>query len=288
MPSDLVNTRDFDLLQDEETAQLEDNGDADSAYGSNIGSAYTGSITSSIYNYQYENGRRYHAYREGTYVLPNDDSEQERLELHHHIWRLLIGGSLYSAPLPDPDTKPDLRILDLGTGTGAWAMDMADEFSNSQIYGVDLSPIQPAFVPPNCQFHIDDYELDWTYSEAEKFDYIHGRAVAGTVADWSVFYGKIMNNLKPGGIIEMQEYDAWIYSDDDSMQRAPWTQEWLDKLDAASVKFGKRFTVAHKQRQWLIDAGFEDVKERTYRVRFTFPPSGSASKDPTPVLGSAD
>lgn len=227
-------------------------------------------MTSSIYHYQYENGRRYHAYREGQYVLPNDDSEQERLELHHHIWRLLIGGGLYTAALPDPKTNPSLRILDLGTGTGAWAMDMADEFPNSQVFGVDLSPIQPPFVPPNCHFYIDDYELNWTYSDEEKFDYIHGRAVGGTVADWTAFYRNIMDNLKPGGIIEMQEYDAWIYSDDDSMQRAPWTQEWLEKLDSAAIKFGKRFSVAHLQRQWLIDAGFEDVKERHYRVHLPY------------------
>ncbi|PTB77300.1 hypothetical protein M440DRAFT_1390647 [Trichoderma longibrachiatum ATCC 18648] len=42
--------------------------DADSTYGSDQDSAYTGSVTSSIYNYQYENGRRYHAYREGQYA----------------------------------------------------------------------------------------------------------------------------------------------------------------------------------------------------------------------------
>lgn len=37
----------------------------------------TYSLTSSIMNYTYENGRRYHAYREGQYFMPNDDQEQE-------------------------------------------------------------------------------------------------------------------------------------------------------------------------------------------------------------------
>ena len=32
-------------------------------------------------NYTYENGRRYHAFREGEYVLPNDEAEQDRLDL---------------------------------------------------------------------------------------------------------------------------------------------------------------------------------------------------------------
>jgi len=239
----------------------------DSAYGSDIGSANTGSITSSIFHYQYENGRRYHAYREGQYVLPNDDQEQERLNLQHHIWRLLLGGSLYTAPLPDPSTGPELRILDLGTGTGIWAVDMADEFPLSQVYGIDLSPIQPDWVPMNCRFHVDDYDDEWTYHESEKFDYIHGRALCGTSKDWPRLYQRIKDNLKPGGWAEIQEYDAWIFSDDDSCERAPWTMEWVEKLDEASRKFGRPINIAKDHKKWMIDAGYENVVEVVRRVR---------------------
>lgn len=38
----------------------------------------TTSVSSSIKEYTYENGRRYHAYKIGKYLLPNDDDEQER------------------------------------------------------------------------------------------------------------------------------------------------------------------------------------------------------------------
>lgn len=223
-------------------------------------------MTSSIYHYQYENGRRYHAYREGQYVLPNDDQEQERLDLQHHIWRLLLGGRLYTAPLPSPSSDSQLRILDLGCGTGIWAIDMADEFPSSEVFGVDLSPIQPDWVPSNCRFHVDDYEDEWTYRDDEKFDYVHGRALSGTSADWARFYQQAKSNIKPGGYMEMQEYEAWIFSDDDSCDRAPWTMEWVEKLDGASKRFGKQINVAKHHRQWMIEAGFEDVKELVYRV----------------------
>ncbi|KAF6835122.1 methyltransferase [Colletotrichum musicola] len=241
--------------------------DVDSAYGSDRGSTHTVSITSSIFHYQYENGRRYHAYREGQYVLPNDDQEQERLDLQHHIWRLLLGGRLYTAPLPEPDEHVEaLRILDLGTGTGIWAIDMADEFPTASVFGVDLSPIQPEWVPANCRFHVDDYEDDWTYREDERFDYIHGRALSGTSSDWARFYDKVMGGLKPGGWVEMQEYDAWIFSDDDSFDRAPWTREWVTKLDDASKAYGKQINVARFHKQWMIDAGFADVQELVFRI----------------------
>ncbi|UZP39768.1 hypothetical protein NXS19_007584 [Fusarium pseudograminearum] len=53
-----------------------------------------------------------------------------------------------------------LRILDVGTGTGMWAIDMADEHPSDKVIGIDISAVQPAFVPPNCIFQIDDAQLD--------------------------------------------------------------------------------------------------------------------------------
>jgi len=52
--------------------------DADSGYDEEQIS--TASVTSSILAYQEENGRTYHAYRAGKYVMPNDEGEQERMD----------------------------------------------------------------------------------------------------------------------------------------------------------------------------------------------------------------
>src|SRR5437016_14508753 len=103
----------------------QDNSDNDSGLGESIGGQST-SLASSILNYTYENGRRYHAYRSGKYLLPNDDEEQDRLDLLHHVFRLELGGSLYLSPITERSTPT--RILDVGTGTGIWAMEIADEF----------------------------------------------------------------------------------------------------------------------------------------------------------------
>lgn len=53
---------------------------------------------------------------------PNDDEEQDRMDLGHHIYRLVLGGDLFLAPIGHKVK----RVLDLGTGTGIWAMDFAE------------------------------------------------------------------------------------------------------------------------------------------------------------------
>ena len=52
--------------------------DSDSGYDEE--SLSTASIASSIYNYEQENGRTYHAYKAGKYALPNDEGEKERMD----------------------------------------------------------------------------------------------------------------------------------------------------------------------------------------------------------------
>lgn len=44
------------------------------------------------------------------------------MDIAHHIFLLLLKGDLHFAPIP----KDTQRVLDLGTGTGLWAIDFAE------------------------------------------------------------------------------------------------------------------------------------------------------------------
>lgn len=80
----------------------------------------TDTLASSIMHYRLENGRQYHAYRDGAYWGPNDETAKEILDFAHHMYLLTLDRKLHLAPLVNPQ-----RILDAGTGTGIWAIDMA-------------------------------------------------------------------------------------------------------------------------------------------------------------------
>lgn len=61
---------------------------------------------------------------------------------------------------------------------------VADSYPNARFDGMDLSPIQPDWVPENVSFMVDDieHESGWTYPE-NKFDYIHVRHLIHSIKD---------------------------------------------------------------------------------------------------------
>jgi SAM-dependent methyltransferase len=136
------------------------------------------SLSSTVRDYVFENNRRYHKYREGAYLLPNDEPEQEREDMKHAMVLHVCDGYLHFAPLENPQ-----EVLDIGTGTGIWAIDMADEYPSAVVTGIDLSPIQPSWIPPNLRFLVDDAESEWSHGRS-RFDYVHARHVCMAIKDW--------------------------------------------------------------------------------------------------------
>lgn len=237
--------------------------DADSAYGDGEVSVYTASITSSVVNFPVENGRRYHAFREGTYVFPNDEPEQDRMDLQHEMYKRAVSGRLHLAPLlPAADMK-EKRILDIGTGTGIWCVEMAEQYPDAEVIGNDFSPVQPTFVPRNCKFEVDDVEAPWTH--ARPFDYIHSRFLAGAIADWPGLIRRCKDALVPGGWIEFQDGNFLTYSEDGS-SRGSWLERWNEDFVHAARMAGRTTQPGLELEKWIREAGFEDVHHEKFRL----------------------
>ncbi|KAI9797456.1 MAG: hypothetical protein M1833_005496 [Piccolia ochrophora] len=232
-------------------------------------SSFTASLTSTVLDYPYENGRRYHAYQQGKYVLPNDEQETKRLDMSHHMMTLLMDEKLHLAPI---GANPK-RVLDIGTGTGIWCVEMGDRYPSAEILGNDLSAVQPSAVPPNVRFEIDDVEDDWAFPQP--FDYIHSRYMAASIADWPRLVKRCFDNTSPGGWVEFQDYDPSYRCDDGSLKPDHAVARWIKLITQACHEVGRDPSPGPQLEGWVRDAGFTEIHSHTFKI-----PIGRWPKNP--------
>ncbi|KAG6080763.1 hypothetical protein E4U16_008155 [Claviceps sp. LM84 group G4] len=231
----------------------------------------TTSISSSILEYRRMHGRTYHSDKFTTnYCLPNDDQQLESEKLCHHYLTILLDDQLFLAPLEKDKIH---RVLDVGTGSGIWAIEFADRFPNASVIGTDLSPCQPQWVPPNLRFEIDDATLEWTWN-ADHFDFIHIRYIVGGIQDWTGLFKEAYRCCAPGGWVQSVEIDVDFRSDDGSTELEPILASYADLYREGGKKLDRPFFVQDIQKQAFEEAGFVDQKVVRYKI-----PIGPWAKD---------
>lgn len=157
-------------------------------------------------------GHTYHG--TGTILTPNDESERRRLDLQHSIYKMCLDGRLTSAVLP---ADRPLSILDVGTGTGVWALEMGEQYPLAHVAAVDVSAaLLPTEVPRNVVFEIEDAAEPWGRPR-DSLDFVHLRnLVGGGISDWRTLLEQTFQHLRPGGQVEFAEIRTQWYDFDDS------------------------------------------------------------------------
>jgi hypothetical protein len=164
--------------------------------------------------------------------------------------------------------------LELGAGTGIWAMDMGDKYPAANITGIDLSPTQVDWVPPNVYFEVDDMEEPWTFSQP--FDFIHGKYLAGSIRDWPNLMRQSYDNLTPGGWVEWADWEYTPRLPDGTVDRRDnWVTQWHKiMMSTCEEKTGASASPGPLLKNLVETAGFSEVKEVVFRV-----PIGTWPKD---------
>lgn len=235
----------------------DDGDDDDSALDSDAASS-TASLTASILEYRKIHNRTYHSERgNALYWATNDDQQNESQDINHHALLLLFDGKLHQAPLKENIQK----VLDIGTGTGMWAIDFAEDHPQAEVIGTDISPIQPRWVPPNLKFEIEDCTQEWTFRQ-DTYDFVHMRILIGSISDWSALFNEAYKTLKPGGWVESLETSPHVLSDDGSVGEGSAMSQWGNIYVDAGKKIGRSFTILDDdiQRKCMEEAGFVDIR----------------------------
>lgn len=146
--------------------------------------------------------------------------------------------------------------------------------------GVDLSPVQPADVPPNLTFEVDDIESDWLYRD-NSFAFVHIRHMSSAIKDWPRLLHQAYQKIQPGGWLEIGELELRPRSDDNSLPQPDRLSEFFGYLIEGVSRASVDLAVAPKLKGLLQDAGFENCEQRIFNL-----PVGPWMKD-TPNLREA-
>ncbi|KAG0352095.1 hypothetical protein BG005_008436 [Podila minutissima] len=123
-------------------------------------------------------------------------------------------------------------VLDVGCGPGTWTMEMANEFPDANITGIDMSPMFPTtIIPENCRFLQHNVQQPLPFPD-NSFDFVYQRLLlAGlTPDDWKKVMSELERITKPGGWIELVEIDGVGGNNGPHMTKI-W--EWLNLAFAA-------------------------------------------------------
>lgn len=162
-----------------------------------------GSVGAAEVTHRTTMGRRF--LRGVPYVLPNDMDEVNRLDFQHYMMRYGLRGN-FAAPIGAPNS-----ILDVGSGTGRWATEMAELFPQAQVVGVDVAT--PTDDTASQQARTSNYSfvagnvLEGLPFEDARFAYVHQRYMIGAIPrdSWPHVLGELVRVTRPGGWVEVVE-----------------------------------------------------------------------------------
>ncbi|KAK6838348.1 hypothetical protein RU639_000664 [Aspergillus parasiticus] len=145
------------------------------------------------------------------YVFTRDYLDNNRINLQHYLAVQLFGYRIHPSI---PTKNPDLRIADVGTGTGIWLTDLAEELPKSaRLDAMDISfaatPL-PEMLPSNMSLHHWDVKTDVPEHLVGVYDVIHLRFFAFVVQEHELdaVLDRLLKLLKPGGYIQWTDIDV--------------------------------------------------------------------------------
>ena len=204
-----------------------------------------------------EEDRRYIA--DVPYLLPKDMGETNRLDFQHYMLRYALKGN-YAVSLRDPRD-----ILDVGSGTGRWAIEMALQFSAARVIGMDVAApavdasVAPDARPANFSF-VQGNVLERVPFPDDSFDFVHQRflTLAIPAASWPGVVAELLRVTRPGGWVELVETEP------------PTGAPAIDQLARWGVELTKRrgieMSLMARIGDLLRDRGAVDVTARTINI----------------------
>ncbi|KAG8988847.1 hypothetical protein FRB93_003940 [Tulasnella sp. JGI-2019a] len=207
-------------------------------------------------------GRTYSTLNE-LYILPVDGTEHKRLDGQHELIRLRYEGlyprvdDVRRVLAPRPGYTP--KVLDIGTGSGIWAVEMAHEFPHAQVLGIDIVQPKPSMLPPsNCEFKLHDANRGFD-ELAMSFDLVNIRCAHHGVTSQTDLMSFIAKILCPGGLFlsleggpnVFDEVTGLITAEQEAEPGFSWTAKLLSTFVQLCVRRNPSWAEVPDMSTWL-------------------------------------
>ncbi|KAG8909672.1 hypothetical protein FRC00_009675 [Tulasnella sp. 408] len=129
------------------------------------------------------------------------------------------------APREDPESQP--AVLDIGSGSGLWMVDMAKMFPHAEVaasqafdlksvgkYNLTLFAHRSRTPPPNCRFECDDVNLGILHYKGA-FDVVQVSCVSTGIKDYRKMQDEIVEVLRPGGVFLAVDGDMDLWDENE-------------------------------------------------------------------------
>ncbi|KLO06586.1 S-adenosyl-L-methionine-dependent methyltransferase [Schizopora paradoxa] len=197
------------------------------------------------------------------YVLPYTRNEFERLNLQHkYLSKTVCDGRLIFDTTIDLDEKS--CVLDSGTGTGIWAINLAKELPESvEVHALDISDTNFAPDHPNNVHFSVASVTSLPSGWADKFDFVNQRYLVGALLakEWPVVLSEFYRVLKPGGAVQLIEIDLRSPTPETPISVQTRDAKWK-AFDTLGLDYG----VAGNLAKLLESAGFVEVVDEIRRL----------------------
>lgn len=195
------------------------------------------------------------------YLLPNDLGEANRLDFQHYMLRFALKGN-YAAPISRPQD-----ILDVGSGAGRWAMEIAQQFPGANVIGVDIAPSANDTEaatnkrPENYAF-VQGNVLERLPFADNSFDFVHQRLLVAAIpaARWPGVVSELLRVTRPGGWVELIEAESRLPNAGPGLQTS---MRWASAL---AGRRGIDPASASQIGDFLRQAGAQQIATRTVSI----------------------